>query len=75
VEPQESGPGTVWEQLVVLALPAGTQVMRVDSRPGPAARKDPLAYLRSGAKLPPRKTQRTYFRVDDSGRLVQIQER
>jgi hypothetical protein len=72
VERRDAGPGTVWEHAVGIAVPAGTELMRVDSRPRAAPPKDPLAHLRSGAARPPRATRRSYFRVDTSGRLVAV---
>jgi hypothetical protein len=72
VEHRDSGPGTVWEQVVSLDVPPGTELMRVDSRPRATPRKDPLAYLRSGAKDPPRATRRSLFRVDGAGKLVPL---
>ena len=75
VESRDTGPGTVWEQAVQLTLPVGTELMRVESRPRPMPPKDPMAYLRSAARQPPRATRRTYYRVDPAGRLVALPKR
>jgi hypothetical protein len=72
VERRDTGPGTVWEHAVIVVLPAGTELMRVDSRPLSVAAKDPLAYLRSGAKPSPRATRRRYYKVDERGRLTAL---
>jgi hypothetical protein len=67
-----SARGVIWKRQVVVALPLGTRLMRVESEPERAPAKDPLAYLwqtRSGLR---RKVKRSYFRVDRAGRLVRL---
>ncbi|HEX4335742.1 MAG TPA: hypothetical protein VH062_07490 [Polyangiaceae bacterium] len=65
---RDAGPGTVWERAVTLALVAGTELVRVESRPRIEAPKDPLSYLdRRGAR--PRTTRRTLYRVEVGGRV------
>ena len=61
--------GVVWQRRVLLCLPAGTRLMRVESLPDRSVQRDPLAYLwkRGGTQ---QRVQRSYFRVGDAGRLV-----
>jgi hypothetical protein len=67
-ESRNAGPGTVWERAVKLALPRGTELMRVESRPRPEAPKDLFAYFgKKGAH--PRTTRRTRYRVEAGGRV------
>lgn len=60
--------GVVWRQRVVLCLPTGARLMRVESQPGSAVQRDPLAYLWKGARSA--QQQRSYFSVGPQGRLV-----
>ena len=74
LEDRDAGPGTVWERAVIVELPPGTLLERVESRPRPLPRKDPLSYFdRQGAR--PRATRRTRYRVDVGGRLVPLSDR
>ena len=70
IEQLESGPGTVWECRIRLALARGTLLMRVESRPTRAARKDPLEYLARETRRARREVKRTYFRVGRCGELL-----
>lgn len=70
LERRNSGPGTVWERAIRLSLPAGTEVMRVETRPRPEEPKDPLSYLERDTRAAPRATRRTVFRVERGGRLA-----
>jgi hypothetical protein len=68
LEPREAGPGTVWERAVTVALPAGTELLRVETRPRAEAPKDPLSYLdRRSSRA--RATRRTRYRVEVGGRV------
>lgn len=66
---RDAGPGTVWERTLDLELPIGTELMRVETRPRAVPVRDPLSYLTSETKRPPRATRRTYYRVERGGRL------
>jgi len=73
-ERREAGPGTVWERVLLLALPEGERLMRVDVRPRPLPPRDPLAYLRSSAPGAAKTTRRLYYSVERGGRLVPAAE-
>jgi hypothetical protein len=66
----DRSPGVVWQRRVVLSLPTGTRLMRVESQPGGGVQRDPLAYLWKGARATPQKVQRSYFSVGPRGSLV-----
>ncbi len=66
----EPAPGTVWERVIDLALAPGSRLMRVDSRPAPLRRRDPLEHLQREARLAPRWVRRLVFVVDRRGALV-----
>jgi len=68
----DAGAGTVWQSRTELALPRGTHLMRVESRPNPYAREDPLDYLTRGAPAKSRRTRRTYYVVGRSGALTRV---
>ena len=70
VEQLDAGPGTVWQCRLDLELPRGTLLMRVESRPVPAARKDPLEYLERETRRARRTVIRTYFKVGRRGELL-----
>jgi hypothetical protein len=65
----DAGAGTVWQSRTQLALPRGTYLMRVESRPSNYTREDPLDYLTRGAPSKSRKTRRNYYTVGRSGEL------
>ena len=69
-ESRDAGPGTVWERAVILELPVGTEVSRVEVRPREPRRLDPLSHLMSRASAAPRTTRRVSFRVKRDGRLA-----
>lgn len=70
-ERRDSGPGTVWERVIRLVLPQGTELMRVEVRPRPPVRRDPLSYLEREQKPAPSATRRSYFLVTRGGlRLI-----
>jgi hypothetical protein len=71
-EPRDAGPGTVWERVVRLVAPTGTEFMQVVVRPRPPARRDPLSYLEHTVKRAPNATDRRYYRVLRGGRLQVI---
>ena len=75
VEQLPPGPGTVWQCRLELELPLGTVLMRVESRPVPLARKDPLDYLERETRRARRKVTRTYFKVGSRGALLPERER
>lgn len=64
------GPGVVWARNVSVQLPLGTRLMRVESCPDRAPRKDPLAYFWEKPRGAPRSVQRSFFCVERDGRLV-----
>lgn len=63
-------PGVVWQRRVVLCLPMGARLMRVESQPGSTVQRDPLAYLWKAGRSAPQKVQRSYFSVGPRGSLV-----
>jgi hypothetical protein len=69
VEQLESGPGTVWESRIELDVPAGAELMRVESRPMRGERLSALEFLERERKRPPRRVRRTYYRVGSRGEL------
>jgi hypothetical protein len=71
VEQRDAGPGTVWERAVTVELPAGTELLRVETRPRAEAPKDPLSYFdRRGSRA--RATRRTRYRVGVGGRVLPL---
>jgi len=68
----DAGAGTVWQSRTELEVPRGTHFMRVESRPNPYAREDPLAYLTRGAPSKSRRTRRSYFVVARAGELIRV---
>jgi hypothetical protein len=72
VEQCDVGPGTVWLLRVVVSLPAGTCLMRVESAPRRAPARDPLAYIVSPARARDRDTRRSYFAVGAGGKLERL---
>jgi hypothetical protein len=74
-EQRDAGPGTVWERVVVLVLPAGTELVRVESRPRPATSRDPLSYLEKSSRAPSRATARALYRVEVGGRVRRVAKR
>jgi hypothetical protein len=75
VEARPKGPGTIWERAVKLRLPVGTEVRRVDERPGPPSRMDPLAYLTKGKPSPKYEIEERRYRVVRGGRLAPVVDR
>jgi hypothetical protein len=69
------GPGTIWERAVKLRLAVGTEMRRVDERPGPPSRMDPLAYLTKGKPSPKYEIEERRYRVARGGRLAPVVER
>ncbi len=69
VERLEAGAGTVWCSRTLLELAPGTQLMRVESRPAPAARQDAFDYLAGEVRQPRRRVRRTTYRVGRRGEL------
>lgn len=67
---RDAGPGTVWEREVVLELPLGTELMRVEVRPAARRDRDALDYLRAEVRDAPRQVRRTYYRAGARGRLI-----
>jgi hypothetical protein len=65
----DAGAGTVWQSRTELDLQRGAQLMRVESRPNPYAREDPLDYLTRGAPSKSRRTRRNYYAVGRGGAL------
>ncbi len=67
---RDAPPGTVWERSIELRVAPGTLLLRLESRPAPARRRDPLEHLQREARLPPLVVQRRIFAVDRRGALV-----
>ena len=65
-----AGAGVVWNRQVVLMLPAGTELMRVELRPRSGVRKDPMQYLRGEVRGMPQRTRRAYYVVGRGGVLT-----
>jgi hypothetical protein len=72
VELCDRGPGTVWQRRILLCLPVGARLMRVESVPRRAAARDPLAYIVSPTGARDRDTRRSYFAVSASGKLERL---
>jgi hypothetical protein len=68
----DAGPGTVWEHLVELELPAGSVLMRIESSPVPERRRQALEYLMNETRAAARRVRRTYFKVARDGSLQPI---
>jgi hypothetical protein len=64
-----AGPGVVWETLASVSVPKRTWVMRVRSRPRTTEPLDPLRYLERGVLQQRLELRRTFFCVDEAGRL------
>jgi hypothetical protein len=75
VENQDRAPGTVWRRHVLVSLPLGAQLMRVDSEPAGDAPKDPLAYLWGAPRAAGRRVRRSYFNVGEQGQLERLPQR
>lgn len=73
LERLDAGPGTVWETRILLELPRGTLVERIESRPAPYQHRGVLDYLSREARLPPRRVRHTLFRVGRRGELVRVE--
>lgn len=69
---QDNSPGTVWRTRVLVQLPLGAKLMRVESEPERQKSQDPLAYFWSAPRVHPRLVRRSYFRVDSGGRLARL---
>lgn len=69
VERLDAGPGTVWQSRVSVELPRGTWLLRQESRPGTAKRRDPFDYLAREVRTAARRVRRSYFVVGPSGTL------
>lgn len=65
-----TGPGIVWRRSVHLLLPAGAELMRVNSGPARWLRRDAFAYLSRETRGPERSVRRHYFCVDPCGELI-----
>ena len=66
----ERTPGVVWRRRVVLSLPTGARLMRVEALPGGVVQRDPLSYLWKAGRAAPQTLQRSYFSVGPRGSLV-----
>jgi hypothetical protein len=64
--------GVIWHKHVLVTLPLGARLMRVESEPERAPPKDPMAYLWQGRPGVRRKVKRSYFRVGAAGKLVRV---
>jgi hypothetical protein len=72
VDRQDNSPGTVWRTRVLVRLPLGAKLMRVESEPDRQKSEDPLAYFWSAPRVHPRLVKRSYFQVADRGRLLRL---
>jgi hypothetical protein len=72
LERKDRGPGMVWHCRVLVRLPRGARLMRVESQPQRSEPKDPLEYLWSARRSSEKRVQRSYFQVGDQGRLIRI---
>lgn len=72
VEHLDCGPGVVWRRRVVLTLPVGARLMRVDSVPKRGPVLDPLAYLLGPKANVGRETRRAQFVVAARGALTRL---
>jgi hypothetical protein len=70
VERCQARSGVVWENLTRLPVSPGLRLIRVESRPAPYQRRDPLDYLRRSPQAA-RRTLRQEFRVGSRGELLQ----
>lgn len=59
----------VWQQRISVRLPEDARLLRVESRPAPRQRRDPLTYLVGTRNNSKTRTVRTEFRVTRSGQL------
>lgn len=64
-----AGPGTIWQSLFELEVPAGVWLMRVDSEPMPERLSDPLSYLQKERRSTRRRLTRRFYRVANNGEL------
>ncbi len=69
VERCQTKSGMVWQNLTRLTVLPGAQLIRVESRPAPYAKRDALDYLKSTPQVA-RRTLRQEFRVGNRGDLV-----
>jgi hypothetical protein len=72
VQNLDCGPGVVWRRQVVVTLPVGARLMRVDSIPKRAPAQDPLAYLLAPSARVGRETRRSQFVVAAGGVLQRL---
>jgi hypothetical protein len=72
VEQLDCGPGVVWRRRVVLTLPIGARLMRVESVPKRGPALDPLAYLLGPKARVARETRRAQFVVAAGGALTRL---
>lgn len=70
VEQIAAGPGTVWESRTVIDVLAGTELMRVESRPRLGERLSPLEILERGRRAPAQRVVRARYRVGSKGELM-----
>lgn len=75
IEQREGGAGMIWLRRVVLRLPLGARLKRVESLPRRETPRDPLAYLLSPTKGGDRETRRSYFVLARGGKLERIHPR
>jgi hypothetical protein len=73
VEEEEPAAATVWARRVLLRLPLGTNLMRVDSRPAEHPPRDVLEYLQRETRLAERQVLRTYYSVGWGGTLKSVE--
>lgn len=72
VERRQAKSGVVWENVSSLAVPPGTRLTRVESRPAPYAQRDALDYLKQSKSQPARRVFRQEFRVGSRGDLLRV---
>jgi hypothetical protein len=72
VEQLDCGPGVVWRRRVVITVPVGARLMRVESVPKRAPAVDPIAYLLGPSNRAARETRRSQFVVALGGKLTRL---
>jgi hypothetical protein len=72
IDTLEPPAGTVWQRRILLRVPRGTILIRLESRPAPTQRLNPLEYLRRERFRTGRRTKRVAYRVGSGGQLTLV---
>jgi hypothetical protein len=70
IDTLEPPAGTVWQRRILLRVPRGTILIRMESGPAPMQRLDPLDYLRRERVRAGRRTRHVTYRVGSGGQLT-----